>query len=157
MCFVLGLSLATLSACGGATSSPDAGAVQTAECLQNATMHYQVELSGSGFEEFGSKKLYGVTEIRLVSAPQASCRNTGSIEIAGSAFDLRMTNLTDEAAYPFIGAFIDMNGDGKCEKSVDLTWGIFGSVAPFPQRLSPANFSTADEIDVCGRFARGDM
>jgi hypothetical protein len=144
------LGLGLLAACSSAppTGSHTDGTIM---CTGTAANEYRVDLAGSGFAEFKGKTLHAVTDIHLARSP-GTCSTTSTAAIADGNFGVHMTNRTDDAVYPFIGAFIDLDGDGRCDRSRDPTWGIFGSGDSITLELSAERFSTADEMDVCSHF-----
>src|SRR5262249_13454286 len=119
------IGLGLLAACSAAppTGSHTDGTIM---CTGTAANEYRVDLVASGFAGFKGKTLHAVTDIQLARSPGA-CSTTSTAAIADGTFDVHMTNRTDDAVYPFIGAFIDLDGDGNCDRSRDPTWGIFGS------------------------------
>lgn len=143
----------TFVAFGAACSSPDATTMQTPACLDHAANEYRVEVGGEGFDAVAAT-VHVVTEVRLISADAVTCRASTTAALSGGAFAVDLANRTDEAAYPFIGAFIDSDHDGACT-ATDLTWGITGeTVDPaFTASVTPASFSTGDPDQVCAHFA----
>ncbi len=86
----------------------------------------------------------------------ALCRSTGAALVADGQIDVRLSNRTDDAVYPFVGAFVDLDDDGACTPGVDLTWGIWGSVSPGTEllvALEATAFTTGDAVEICGHFA----
>ena len=114
-----------------------------------------VEHRGAGFDAEAGR-LHAATDVQLAepAAAGALCRITRSTEITRGRFDLTLTNLTDTAVYPFIGAFIDRDGDGACS-ALDPTWSIYGVILGEPDRIEfdPSMFSLDDPRDVCSHFA----
>ncbi len=145
--------LALLFACGATDNPP---VEQSSECSTNAHDEYVVELTGAAFDAEEKTRVYATTNVQLAepAAGGALCRITRSTEIAGGRFDVTLTNLTDTAVYPFIGVFLDRDGDGICSP-LDPTWGIYGVIVGQPDliELDPSLFSLDDPRDVCGHFA----
>lgn len=141
-----------LVACG--TEGDPPSAQQSSACLNNAHVEYMVELSGAGFDAEAGR-IHVATDVQLAepAAAGALCRITSSVEITQGRFDVTLTNLTDTAVYPFIGAFLDRDGDGACSP-LDPTWGIYGVIVGEPDRieLDPTMFSLGDPRDVCSHF-----
>lgn len=146
----IAISIATLAAACG---TPAATSTQTRACLDHAPNEYRVELDGQGFAA-DSSNVHVVTDIRLVSSATVTCRTATTAPIAGGAFAVDLANRTDDAAYPFVGAFIDRDGDGACT-AADLTWGVTGeTVDPaFTAAVTPDQFATGDPGQVCSHFA----
>lgn len=133
------------------TTSPPAG-IQSRDCVDHAPNEYKVDVTGRGFAD--ASTVHVLTDIRLVSAPDVTCRIAGAAPVSSGGFAVELANLTDTAAYPFVGAFIDRDGDGACS-AADLTWSIYGeTVDPaFMVDITPEQFSAGDPGQVCAHFA----
>jgi hypothetical protein len=146
--------LALLFACGAADDPPIVE--QSSECSNHAHNEYVVELTGAAFDAEETTRVYATTNVQLAEpvAGGAVCRITRSAEIASGRFQVTLSNLTDTAVYPFIGVFLDRDGDGMCSP-LDPTWGIYGVIVGEPDRieLDPSLFSVDDPREVCSHFA----
>jgi len=158
-CFVAcarALPLAIVAACG-ASDDPTAS-VQSSACRDLARNEYVVELTGAAFGEEAGSRIHAITEVQLAEpgATGTSCRATTSTAVAGGGFEVMLTNLTDTAVYPFIGAFLYRDGDRACSP-LDPTWGMTGNIGgqdhPTLITLGPSSFSVDDPLDVCSHFA----
>lgn len=139
----------------GACSNPEDVEVQSRECLDGSNANYHVRLQGSGLQDYEGSTIHVVTDINLAFTPDALCRSTGAALVEDGALDLRLSNRTDEAVYPFVGAFVDLDDDGLCTPGIDATWGTWGSVAPDTEMLvalEASAFTTVDELEVCAHF-----
>lgn len=136
----------------GCTTSSPSPSVQSRACLDHAPNEYKVELSGRGFAD--TSAVHALTDIRLVSAPDVTCRIADAPPISSGSFMVELANLTDTASYPFVGAFIDRDEDGACSAG-DLTWGTYGeTVDPaFTVEVTLEQFSAGDPGQVCAHFA----
>lgn len=134
---------------GEARDASPAYEAPDAECLAHAAQEYTVRLVGDGFDAQEGKALFAVNEMRLASAPEISCRASGHVEIQRGAFDLSLPNATDEASYPRVVAFIDVDGNGACDVGVDLGWEFLPNWAFLTLTLAPSDFSAAAAEEVC--------
>jgi hypothetical protein len=91
---------------------------QTAACLAKHTWEYSIVFEGSGFPAFEGKTVVLMT---TDSTTDNRCRTIGSVQIHDGAFRAEVFNLTSNN-YPFMGAFIDLGGDGHCSGGVDPSW-----------------------------------
>ncbi len=134
---------------------------QSSACREHARNEYRVELTGASFIAEEGSRVHATTNVELAEPAAAGtlCQTTKAAEVASGAFDVVLTNLTDTAVYPFIGAFIDGDGDGICS-ALDRTWGIYGTIGgpTQPNRIAlvPTMFSLDDPHGVCGHFATHD-
>jgi hypothetical protein len=128
------------------------GGTQTPACLTNAYREYRITLDGVGFEAYEGMPVVGYTAIRLISAP-ATCRATAATRVQGGGFNVRLINLTDGAAYPDVGAFIDLGDDGSCTAAMDPSWHVIDNVNDKTWNLTPAQFS----VPVSGCITPGSM
>ncbi len=148
--------LVIVAACG-AWDEPT-GSLQSSACRNRAHNEYVVELTGAAFGEEDGSRIHAITDVQLAEpgATGTLCRTTTSTDVAGGGFEVMLTNLTDTAVYPFIGAFLDRDGDGACSP-LDPTWGIYGIIGgpdhPTLIALGPSSFSVDDPRDVCSHFA----
>jgi hypothetical protein len=113
---------------------------QTAACLAKHTWEYSIVFEGSGFADFEGKT---VVLMATDSTTDNRCRTFGSVEIHDGAFRAEVFTLTANN-YPFMGAFIDLGGDGRCSGG-DPSWttiftlGLKQVVAP----ITPKNFTVS--------------
>jgi hypothetical protein len=91
---------------------------QSAACLAKNTSEYSIVFQGSGLGDFEGKTVVLMT---TDSTTDNRCRTTGSVQIRDGAFRAEVFNLTANA-YPFMGAFIDVGGDGYCSGGIDPSW-----------------------------------
>jgi hypothetical protein len=114
---------------------------QTAACLAKHTWQYSIVFEGSGFADFEGKT---VVLMATDSTTDNRCRTLGSVEIHDGAFRAEVFTLTANN-YPFMGAFIDLGGDGRCSGGVDPSWttiftlGLKQVVAP----ITPKDFTVS--------------
>ena len=81
------------------------------------------------------------------------CRANGAAAVEGGAFLARADNRRDDAVYPRLGAYIDVDGDGACRADVDVVWTRL-SIAPPPDQedtiaLAAESFAQLPEADGC--------
>jgi hypothetical protein len=91
--------------------------LQTAACLAKHTWEYSIVFEGSGFADFEGKT---VVLMATDSTTDNRCRTFGSVQIHDGAFRAEVFTLTANN-YPFMGAFIDLGGDGRCSGG-DPSW-----------------------------------
>lgn len=134
-------------------------ASHSTECLQHAPNDYVVALLGAGFIANEGHRVYAVTDINLAST-EVRCRALSVTTIEQGKFGIELTNVTDDAVYPVVSVFIDVNDTRRCERSQDLLWKITSVIISDEideVRLSPTDFTTqTDQVmqqDVCGYFS----
>ena len=132
----------------------DEGDVEESEplCHGPGTSEYTAVVSGADFREHEGKVVYGVTDVELASS-KTPCRATGSARVVDARFEIVMTNVTDGAAYPFVGAFIDIDDDERCDESFDMRWGSIQNLADVTAAVTPADFSLEDQLGRCARLS----
>src|SRR5687768_12754654 len=113
------LLVSVLAACDP-SSSEDASGAGEPECTGEAPNWYRVELVGSGFSSYDGVTIHTMTGIGL--ARGGTCRSATSTEIDDGAFEVENIGRTDDAVYPTVAAFIDIDGDERCRPTVDPAW-----------------------------------
>ena len=132
------LACLVLVGCGGTESTAIDGG-QTPECLANAPNEYRVTILGVGFAAMEGVPVYAATEMGLAFA-QATCRAAGSAQVRDAGFELRLTNLTDDAAYPLVRAFgVDLlPATFLFDRKGALVWQRSGAIAVRDTELAAA-------------------
>jgi hypothetical protein len=105
-----------LTACAG---SPEEGVAP--DCTGEAPNEYSIALDSDDFVYHAGMQLNAVTEIGLVGGESCRGANATTIDPQGH-FDVRVVNRTDDAVYPVVAAFIDIDENGRCDGEVDLVW-----------------------------------
>jgi hypothetical protein len=124
----------------------------------HASNPYVIEVNGLGFEVDEQTPIYTMTSIGLVE-PYAgrlmTCSVVESSVIVSGGFAFRLENLTDDAVYPSIGAYLDRDRDGRCSPS-DPKWGTTSVILDKPAviNVDPSKFQLADPHYVCAQFAQ---
>lgn len=149
--------LAGLLALVACAAEPDpADTIQQSQaCLDHSDSDYHVVVDGVGFAAHEGATVHVVTDMQLAFTGEHRCVVSGPAQVNDGAFTVALDNRTDGAAYPVVGAFIDIDDDGACTPGLDLEWRIVGSVAPgdeLASTVSPEDFAVAGELEVCGYF-----
>lgn len=144
---ILAVLLAT--ACSGAEDEPPA-----TECSGPAPNEYSAVIEAIGLDAFEGTRVHLLTEIGLASGGR--CRAEGLTEVASGGFDGTLTGRTDDAVYPIYAVFIDVDQDGTCDRSTDLTWTTNGTIiqqqAGYYALAFPDSFAGGDGPDPCDAF-----
>jgi hypothetical protein len=157
------LPLAILVACTAPVTDADPDTDLLVEpspaCRAGANVEYVIELVGDGFADRDGIRVHATTNIEL-SEPAALgtlCQTSRATTIEGGRFAVTLANLTDTAVYPFIGVFLDLDGDGRCTAD-EPTWGIYGVIVESTQRivLEASELSFDDPREVCGQFSAAE-
>jgi len=143
------LLLATCTiACG---DTPGDAEAPSEACLAQASNAFRTRFIGAGFASFEGIGVTAVTTITTIGG--VACRAAGATTIADGAFVTRADNRRDDAVYPRLGAFIDVDHDGACNAEIDLAWTRL-SIAPSPEvedtiELTAEHFSRLPDGEGC--------
>jgi hypothetical protein len=111
-----------------AACASDEGATSTdqpsAACRAVADNVFRTKFVVTDVAAFDGKSLGAVTSIRTLDG--TTCRAGDRVTIASGSAEARVENRRDDAVYPLLGAWIDVDGDGACVAEVDLVWTIIG-------------------------------
>jgi hypothetical protein len=141
----------------GACSADDDGSADvdrpSEACVEHAPNAFRTRFEGAGFAHFEASRIQVVTTIGLVDPSNITCRAASRTTIINGAFIARADNRRDDAVYPLLGAYIDVDDDGACTAAVDMVW-TQTSIAPPPDledtfTVSPELFGLQAEAEGC--------
>jgi hypothetical protein len=159
--YLLGMHRRTLILAGplalwACTAEPEPGTLQQSQaCLEHSDADYRVVVDGVELAAHEGATVHVLTDMQLAFTAEHACVVSGPARVSDGAFTVALDNRTDGAAYPLVGAFIDVDGDGACTAGVDLEWRLIGSVAPGNElalTVGPDDFAAGAEIGVCAYF-----
>lgn len=121
-------------------------------CVAQAPNAFRTRFVGTGFGTLEGRGVTAVTLISTVGPESVACRAASDATIEGGGFVARADNRRDDAAYPRLGAFIDIDGDTACGE-MDLVWTRV-SIAPPPNledtiELTLEDFARLPEAEGC--------
>ena len=121
-------------------------------CIERAPASFRTRFAGSGLVEFEGRTVHVVTTINVMGGVR--CRAASRATVVAGGFGARTDNRRDDAVYPRLGAYVDLDNDGTCGAEADLVWTHL-SIAPPPDQvdtieLTSNDFAKLPEGDGCG-------
>jgi hypothetical protein len=139
-----------LVACAGRSPAVEVG------CLADPELEaYAIAFEGSGLSDWDGHAAVLRATMPMAFAAGRSCASRASVAIEGGGFSLVVEGRTDGAAYPTVGVFVDLDGDGACDAATEPAWSQIVAVGPggeLPVAIGLADLEIASDGSRCGAF-----
>lgn len=146
------LAIAALVACGTDEGSMGVDS-PSEECVERAPNPFRTRFEGTGFASFETRTVQVVTSIGLTDGSSIICRAATRTTVVDGAFVARTDNRRDDAVYPRVGAYVDVDSDAECTAEVDLIWTQLTAAPPPEQEdtitLSLESFARKPDAEGC--------
>lgn len=150
--------LMLLAACGtDGTSDPNTEPPSEA-CIERAPNAFRTRFVGTSFAFFEGRSVQVVTSIGLADASGITCRAATRTQVVDGGFLASVENRRDDAVYPLLGAYVDIDEDGACSAEVDLVWTTLAIAPPADREdtvmLVLEQFARHPDAEGCARLRR---
>jgi hypothetical protein len=80
-----------------------------------------------------------------------TCRSRRQMVIEGGQFAAQLPGLRTAGAYPPIGVYVDLNGDGRCTPGHEAIWGLISYAAEL--QFGPEELAFDGQHGACEGFS----
>ena len=108
-----------LAACASETTTSSTDS-PSAACREVAKNELPTRFVVTGLGPFEGNTIHAMSSVKTIN--NIECRAAARADIVENRAEVRVENLRDDAVYPRVGAWIDVDGDGVCIGEVDLVW-----------------------------------
>lgn len=109
-----------VAACTSETTSDDSIESPSAACREVANHELPARFVVTGLGPFEGNTIHAMSSVKTIG--NIECRAAARTNIVENRAEVRVDNLRDDAVYPRVGAWIDVDGDAVCLGEVDLVW-----------------------------------